>query len=381
MLEFNRITNGCAVLKSASILSKQRASFSALAAKAGLTSAELEQRLLYNFRSSYRESQKGSERMEQALGSPWGPDFKPSPSAAAKKDVLENTNDYWEYLAAFEELLHFTTRSYVTREAPSLPLNWPYLESIARRYSLPQPTLSQNSFGNFLNEIPATYLFNYEFNAFLDWTDNTCPPAIYYYMLLQHTITELSKIAGLKLMVTSNPEAFPRNIPIPDNSVFDSEVERLLSFVLDGRMFSEPFLPSVSVLDPKIFISVIGLEICALNFVAFHEYGHLLLGHPKRPQTPTLEFEADVFAMQLISKSGFPNLEHAIVTVLAILNVLEINNGSSNSHPPTLERLTHLANAEGIGLDFKRFGHAANFYHEIFDAVLNDRFGRGLFQS
>lgn len=258
---------------------------------------------------------------------------------------------------------------------------WTYLESLARHYSLPRPTTSRIAFGTFLKALPAAYLFNHEFNAFLDWTDTACPPAIYYNLLLQYAITELCKISGLKLMTWYAPEAFPSDMPIPDTPLFDSAIKELMSCVLDGQMFYEAVLPPVSVLDPRIYVSVVSLEICAQNVVSFHEYGHLLLGHIERSHTPALEFEADVFALQLISKSGFPNREHAIASVFAIMNVLEMEYGVSTLHPSSVDRFTHVANAVGLGLDFKKFEHAANFYGELFDRFLKDRFGRRLFQA
>ena len=66
---------------------------------------------------------------------------------------------------------------------------------------------------------------------------------------------------------------------------------------------------------------------------------------------------------------------------MAIINVLELAFGLSASHPPSWQRLTLLANAKGLGLDFERFEQAANFYHELFDRTLRARFGRGVFEN
>ena len=56
---------------------------------------------------------------------------------------------------------------------------------------------------------------------------------------------------------------------------------------------------------------------------------------------------------------------------MAIINVLELAFGLSASHPPSWQRLTLLANAKGLGLDFERFEQAANFYHTSHYASAN----------
>ena len=364
-----------------SISARQQASLQSLAARAGLAPEVLERRILSNLQGTYREAATATARMKESLGAPWGSEHTASVASVRAAHILENTSDLWEYLNASEEVTNWATRWYVARDAPALHLNWRYLQSMARQFSLPEPVKDSEGFEAFLKTIPTTYLFDHEFNAFLDWTDDECPPTIYCNLLLTGAITELSKIVGLHYMASVIPEAYPRDLPFPDKSVFDSEVARLFSFVLDGQMFSQRHLPDISTLEPKTFVSVVAHQICALNFVAFHEFGHLLLGHVERAHSPALEHEADVFALQLIGRSGFPLREHAIVSVIAIIKVLEIAFGLSASHPPSLKRVTLLANAEGLGLDFKRFEQAANFYNELFDRSLKDRFGRGLFED
>lgn len=96
---------------------------------------------------------------------------------------------------------------------------------------------------------------------------------------------------------------------------------------------------------PMLLAAVDGAQ----SFVWFHEYGHLLKGHLRRRPSPTIEFEADDFAIVVTGnptqKKGLSSWAFlgVVFLFLALIAIEERNGGGAHeSHPPARERLQRL---------------------------------------
>ncbi|WDI43371.1 hypothetical protein [Bremerella sp. P1] len=99
------------------------------------------------------------------------------------------------------------------------------------------------------------------------------------------------------------------------------------------------------------------LALAAIQFVWFHEFGHVLLGHTGQGPSKEFELQADAFALAvLMFQSGGLDETRPIVGVTLCLLIIALTEDSiteQDSHPPARYRLRQLFNGMSVRNQFK----------------------------
>ena len=98
-----------------------------------------------------------------------------------------------------------------SKVAGDLPINWPYITDLGRPHKLPVPSQKGEAMRAFLEAIPCAYLFDHEFNAFIEWNQVSLDPCVFYNTLLLDSLTETAQLVSLSLRIPGRSLAWPRS--------------------------------------------------------------------------------------------------------------------------------------------------------------------------
>jgi len=307
-------------------IQRQRASLERLAARAGITRERLEtltEQDTLNGLSHFLSQNKAVVDQFGSFAGLTNPDFENF--IATKKAVC----DFWTDLADREHVTHLFAINAISKVAGSLPINWPYVTTLAQRHGLPVPAPDEEKMRAFLETIPCAYLFDHEFNAFIEWNDASLVPCVFYNTLLLDSLTETAQLLTLSF---EESRSF---------AGLNEEDVRVRSRVLVERLLGRQLLirnPAI-IEEPRSFLGTLGMTLSAQMFVVSHELAHLLLGHSASSPPKRAEHEADMFATLVVGSSNWPNREFAIASVFALIDIIGADRPQNLSHPSPRDRV------------------------------------------
>jgi len=263
-----------------------------------------------------------------------------------KKEELEKVKDfdYWdwvEYYSQSNKELFVGKLNFVLQE---IPVNVNYLNRISSNYDC--------NVLDYIAQIPNIYLLELEFNAFLSGKSiiGDTPSIVYYNHLdfiLSSFYDTIFSVYIIKSQTNANFELLS-----PEECVIISKSEevqqrfhkfiKLLSF--DTHLYKE----NAEYYDfEKGYIYFSKLHIESFDFIKFHEYGHLVLGHLDIGPSKEVEFEADLFAhesLYLLKKqdgffNNYPEFTTAVIFfLLYMIEQIDFRDTDNDTHPDVLTR-------------------------------------------
>ena len=268
--------------------------------------------------------------------------------------ILSMTN-YWDVLHLATESDKNQIALEITSVADELPINYPYLEILAKSLGLvpPKPD-SKQLLQEFLLAIPQVNLFDLEFNAFVT-RDSSIEgvPFICVYEQLLSTAPGLADVV-LPALVSFRQDGSADPAPSstiahhahnPDFMEACKSCFQML-FCQSDQAFVSAQVQSWSKSSREDAARHGFVTLGAADIVWYHEYAHLLLGHLELPPAPRLEFEADNFAfLVLLLQQDRGTAQQwmclGVVLLFFMLVVLDCwrGNAPSTSHPPAIDRL------------------------------------------
>lgn len=248
-----------------------------------------------------------------------------------------------------QEKLYFAME--MTKITHLLPINFAYLQTLAQRCGL--PSLSRDSpfeFAQFILSTPHVDLFDMEFNAFVSkHTVFNGRPYVCVYEQLFAAATALCSVVlpclfwtnqRGEVTVASEHELQRRSV----EQDFMDACKMALQVVFSERDSAQVSYPRFDPTATDWFYRNLMLS-GATDFVWYHEYGHLLMGHLEREPALDLEFEADNFAARALLATFHekPEAAHWRVTgaigMLMVLLILEGRQPTHGTHPSAPARL------------------------------------------
>lgn len=242
----------------------------------------------------------------------------------------------------------------MTKIAHLLPIDFAYLQTLAQRCGL--PSLSRDSayeFAQFILSTPHVDLFDMEFNAFVSkQTVFNGQPYVCVYQQLFAASTAFSNVVLPALFCTnergevtvaSEQELQRRSV---EHGFMDA-CKIPLQVVFSERQHAQGSCPSFDPTAGDWFYRHLILS-GTVDFVWYHEYGHLLMGHLEREPALDLEFEADAFAARALLATFHEKPEAAhwrvigAIGTLMILLILErrrLKHGARSSARARLQRV------------------------------------------
>jgi hypothetical protein len=248
----------------------------------------------------------------------------------------------------------------LVNSAAYLPINYSYLARLSKILGVTLPKEEPASaLRSLLEAVPYMTIFTMRFNAFLEGESQIdALPAICMFeqlnaatkafgSVLPMAILKLGDAGGVDVRGSGEIESTANDPGFVETC--QSCLELLFCSSADAFASSEKFLfhkssfPS-AVLHYHLMVSG------ALDFVDFHEIGHLLMGHLEIGPCHRVEFEADRFAAIVVAQSfseiggTFGWRLTGVALLFALLRVLEVTNGDqpSETHPSALARLNSL---------------------------------------
>jgi hypothetical protein len=293
----------------------------------------------------------------------------PKAVVEANRDFLA-APDYWTFkrLQNRDEVIDAATD--IAAVAPSLPINWPYVHSVAREYAMELPIAKKpDTVVSFVASIPHIVFFGNDFNAFVQRQEllDGLPAVCMFEQLIAGTAGFLDVVMKRVLVRKSDSivDIAPRERwdAIGEDAEFVDHLGGAIELILarrDCAVHPADFLLSRS--GPDMQLSASAMFWGAADFVRRHEYGHLLRGHLRQPQHPRIEFEADRFAMTLIESKSLYNsgasfwYKVGAISVIVMLIIVETIEGPApaGTHPLARERLAALL-SRGTDADLTLF--------------------------
>ena len=126
--------------------------------------------------------------------------------------VQMKDRDFWQDIADRENCTHLFAVQAIAKVAKYLPINWQYVQNLAKRHQLPSPSTTSDDMIAFLGAVPCAYVFDHEFNAYIEWNEHSYAPCVFYNTLLLDSLAEVSQLMSL---CTKSPShtlvSIPRN--------------------------------------------------------------------------------------------------------------------------------------------------------------------------
>jgi hypothetical protein len=215
------------------------------------------------------------------------------------------------------------------------------------------------SFGHFVRDftkyIPHIYLYEYEFNAFLNGKSevNNFPALVFYqsfYGVLQNMATII--VRNLYEAVEMNGKVYVKDLTVEQISTVSTSPLVYLGLIynIDVMTGKKAFSAIDITQKPGVEGLVDAVVDLVVKFVTLHEYGHLFRAHlfSDRPMID-LEFDADYFAIGALSRFAVQKRVNAYAYNLAISIVFfcyhireQIIGQASQSHPLAQDRFNHI---------------------------------------
>jgi len=273
---------------------------------------------------------------------------------------IEASSDFWEVIGLLTE---FSRRRYVdviVSHAPQSLSNYEYLTQVADTFGAEQPKPDKPStLKRFLTEIPMIRLWEPDFNAFLGRTSPIGSiPHICVYHTLETAVRGFADIILYPILNIHDNRCTQRSIDeiqaIASGMEYIGSVKTLMDFVF-GHTWAMTYEKERSFKGHGTPESLILCETVAggsIDFVWFHEFGHLLMGHLKDVPCHAVEFQADAFAARTMLRVSderdklFWYIAGGAAT-LFLISLLEARRSTSHSstHPPANDRLMHFLSA------------------------------------
>lgn len=360
--------------KSPAILQRQIKSLEILAGRVGVSRQALEARTINDTCKGVDLTIEQTRRIVEAFGSFAGLSF----DHIKKKCEQHKGLNFWDDIAVREQATHSIAIDAVARIAQHLPIEWSYLNNLAKQHRLPVPTSDRESMTSFLRAIPSAYVFDHEFNAFIEWNIEDLPPCIFYDTLLLNSLFDVALL--LSIYLEANASNQMREAHGADNTSRIFAQAALIVDKLLGRKLLEHGDSSEG-LTPSAFLGLLGMVFAAQLFVSCHEIAHLLLGHIDKEPDPKLEYEADAFATLVVGSSEWPNKEFGIVSVFALIDIIEAEMSMSTSHPSSLNRLGFVAKQASVMKTNIDWHYVGSVLKCVLDKAAEVRTGRRVFEG
>jgi len=207
-----------------------------------------------------------------------------------------------------------------------------------------------------LMQIPLIYRQDLEFNAFISraWPDSPVPfISVNNLLLKSHDIFSVQMATQLLEETQVDGYATAFKMRSDDKVITNSKESSTIFNIFSITEFMLGRTPHLLRFDPDhdgetVFSHVTAPP--AINFVKFHEYGHLMFGHLERPWTKDMEFQADAYAAIYINKmlEGKKDVEtYGLFIGLCSLFMLmliseKVNPVKNHEYPTTFERIQSL---------------------------------------
>jgi hypothetical protein len=360
--------------KSPVILQRQVESVERLAMRVGVSRQALEAQTSYNKCKSIDRTIDQTQRVVDAFGSFAGFSF------ADLKNELERTKgrDFWDYIAVQERATHWLAVASIADIAAQLPIEWSSLLKIAKRHQLPKPASDRESMIKFLQAIPSAYIFDHEFNAFIEWNIEDLPPCIFYDTLLLNCLSDLALI--LSVYWEAKASEIKDSYKADDITRIFTQAELTVDKLLGRKLLDQGRTLEERI--PGAVTGGLGMIIASQLFVSCHEIAHLLLGHLDKEPDQGLEYEADAFSTLIVGSSRWPNKEFGIAAVFALIDVIEGDRSFDNkSHPSSLNRLRFIAKQTEVMRANTDWDYVITVLKCVLDSAAQARIGRRIFEA
>ncbi len=261
---------------------------------------------------------------------------------------MRAATDFFE----FRNVEHEERRQYIcaaiTRLVPRLPIAYDYAARLCKDIGLVQPSLAKPaSIAQLIESVPIISNWDFEFNAFVTGASlideipcicvyetllSTCAAFLHCIVPFVLDFKEKAKLADIK-----DAEAMGKQ---PD---FINELHDCITMA----MGKTNFVKQGAVETEKNTYSTVHVMVeASVQFVWYHEFGHLLQGHLAQPQSNQLEFDADSFAFRIIAhepKDQSLDIWFALGSLmpLVIIDILETVSQlhEAQSHPAAKLRI------------------------------------------
>lgn len=291
------------------------------------------------------------ETAEQRLGR--------APTAAQiHAQILLATPDWWSFKRLQRKAELEALAGHIAGLESTLPINWDYLGGIAREFNLDPPQASSpRSLCSFLSAIPHVCRYGTRFNAFVG--RETLIDGLPCICVYEQLIAAAEAFLDVVMRQVLRPSGAGRVSVVDENQwerigsqpAFRAACRSAIEMVLartDVAVNEADHTLSGS--WPEMQLQWLLMSSGAADFVRWHEYGHLLMGHLLSEPGHSLEFEADHFAYEVVANSyaktagaSFWSKVGALgVLVMILLIELIEQRPPSKTHPPAQKRIAAL---------------------------------------
>lgn len=252
--------------------------------------------------------------------------------------------------------------THISENRTILPVDYEYVSNLCTKIGLKHLTeKTSNGIEDFLRVVPTVSLFDLEFNAFVESrtiVDREIPCIAAYLQLLSSCEIFIDTVLPLCLNIHTKRGSLFKNPQESKEAASNLTVKDLLKRVfalLLARTDSIEYDYKMSLRsNPMMVIPFQLMSRGAVNFVWYHEFGHLLMGHLKIGPCHDVEFSADLFAWELCKRhydteliEGFWNLLGAIIVLITISCLEEFEGRYSETHPDAISRIDALLTTLG----------------------------------
>jgi hypothetical protein len=201
--------------------------------------------------------------------------------------------------------------SRIVELSDSLPIEHSYLSNISYGYGAPNYREGdKQSLLRLLRKVPHVSLYGLDFNAFVD---NTIENNIPFVGIYEQLITLSKLFIDLVIPIAMSDDGRGKIAPTTTSECLrrgsSTKFMESLKSCLDAARGNVPFAVYnedilLSQSNPNMHLSFSFMVTGGLDWVRFHEYGHLLRGHLQQRQSHQLEYEADEFGFILIASES-----------------------------------------------------------------------------
>jgi|GEM_PF-5174788 len=253
---------------------------------------------------------------------------------------MRAAKDFFEFRNVEHEERRHDTCAAILRLASELPIEYEYVEGLSRDLGLASAPES-DSVARLIEAVPIVSSWDFEFNAFVEGASlvDAVPCICVYETLLSTCDSVLHRVVPLALDFDGGVKPAEINIckERGENPEFVEELRGCISMAMGEANFVKCGAVET---DKMTYATVHVMVAASVQFVWYHEFGHLLQGHLMQPESHQLEFDADAFAFQIMAcepRDQSVDIWSALgsLTPLLIIDILETISQSpeSQSHP------------------------------------------------